>query len=139
MTGFDPKTYKWAGLVPEIFVENLAASLEFWTKALGFRRLFARPRFAYLDHNGAQVMLWERGPGEKWETAKMVRPFGRGVNFQVETNDLNGILRRLKRENWPLYEAPYEKQRTICGRRFASREFLVQDPDGYLIRFAEEL
>ena len=79
-----------ARLVPEVKVTDLAASLKFWCDVLGFRVLYGRPEegFAYLDRDGAQIMLDQRGLGAPerrgiWETGPMELPFGRGVNFQV--------------------------------------------------------
>src|SRR5437868_1084900 len=84
-----------ARLVPEIKVSDLTASLRFWCDGLGFRVLYGRPEegFAYLDRDGAQIMLDQRGLGAperrgNWETGVMERPFGRGVNFQVQASDL---------------------------------------------------
>ena len=46
-------------LVPELLVTNLDSSLAFWVSHLGFKVAYQRPEdgFAYLDLNGAQVML----------------------------------------------------------------------------------
>lgn len=46
-------------LVPELMVTNLDSSLAFWVSCLGFKIAYQRPEdgFAYLDLNGAQVML----------------------------------------------------------------------------------
>ncbi len=46
-------------LVPELLVTDLTRSLEFWVSYLGFHVAYERLEdgFAYLDLNGAQVML----------------------------------------------------------------------------------
>ena len=46
-------------LVPELMVTDLANSLYFWVSCLGFELAYQRLEdgFAYLDLNGAQVML----------------------------------------------------------------------------------
>ena len=53
----------WARLVPELLVANLPESLRFWCDLCGFAVAFDRIEegFAYLDRDGAQVMLEERG------------------------------------------------------------------------------
>ncbi len=52
-------TLTHATLVPELVVADLATSLRFWVDLIGFRIAYDRPenRFAYLDRDGAQVML----------------------------------------------------------------------------------
>ena len=76
----------WAPLVSELLVEDIAASLSFWMRALGFTIAYQRPDegFAYLERpEGAQIMLCQRSG--VWETAALERPFGRGVMFQIRS------------------------------------------------------
>jgi hypothetical protein len=40
---------------------------------------------------------------------------------------------------WDLYEQPNDAWYRIGELEVGRREFLVQDPDGYLLRFAEDL
>jgi hypothetical protein len=76
-----------------------------------------------------------------WETGPLERPFGRGVNFQIATLNLDPILAALRAAGWPLYREPAEAWYRIGNdpEESGSREFLVQDPDGYLVRFAENI
>jgi catechol 2,3-dioxygenase-like lactoylglutathione lyase family enzyme len=129
-------------LVPELLVVDLAASLRFWCGLCGFRVAYDRPedRFAYLDRDGAQVMLEEAaGPGRRWITGALDAPFGRGINLQVEVADVAPILRRLRAAAWPLYQEPEEKRYRVEAGEAGVRQFLVQDPDGYLLRFSQPL
>ncbi len=95
-------------LVPELLVSDLAQSLAFWTGLIGFAVRFARPEqgFAYLDRDGAQVMLEQRDPARRnWITGDLAPPFGRGINFQIEVEDIAPIVARLATAGWPLYMA----------------------------------
>lgn len=75
-----------------------------------------------------------------WDVGSLTRPFGRGINFQVKTRSLAPILAALAELGWPLFREPYEAwYRTGADHEGGSREFLVQDPDGYLLRFAEDI
>lgn len=134
MSSFDAKTYAWAKCMPEVLVTNFQASLSFY-RMLGFVDMYQRENFAYLDYQGAQFMIAQRD--NWWETAEMERPFGRGVNFQITTNELDALLLRLKEAGVELYEEKKEKWRDLGGCSGGFREFLVQDPDGYLLRFSE--
>lgn len=138
-TGGGP-TGGFAPLVPELDVSSIEASLAFWCGGLGFRIAYERRRakFAYLERQGAQVMLCEINGN--WQTAPLERPFGRGINFQIATDDLETTLEALRKLDWPLFEEPSESWYRIGEtEETGSREFLVQDPDGYLIRFAQSI
>lgn len=70
-----------AALVPELDVSDLDASLAFYRDVLGFDVLYQRSeaRFAYLQRDGAELMLEEAaGPGRRFRTAPLEPPFGRG-------------------------------------------------------------
>jgi catechol 2,3-dioxygenase-like lactoylglutathione lyase family enzyme len=129
----------FASLVPELDVTNLEVSLTFWCDLLGFTVAYDRPaaKFAYLEREGAQVMLCEIN-GE-WVTGTLAYPFGRGINFQVATSDLAPILDRLEAAGWPLFRAVSESWYRAGSSETGSREFLVQDPDGYLLRFSQNI
>jgi catechol 2,3-dioxygenase-like lactoylglutathione lyase family enzyme len=137
-TGTAPQN-GWAALVPELGVSNIQESLAFWCGLLGFDIAYDRPaaRFAYLTRDDLQVMLCERNG--RWETAGMQRPFGRGINLQMVVDRIQPVLNALADADWPLYEQPDEVWYRVGDQEFGQREFLVQDPDGYLMRFAERL
>lgn len=129
----------FAALTPELDVSNLDASLRFWCDLLGFKIAFDRPaaRFAYLTRGGAQIMLCEFNG--RWMTGALDRPYGRGVNFQIMVDRLGPILAALDAAQWPLFEEPSEAWYRTGPVEDGQREFLVQDPDGYLVRLAESL
>ena len=126
-------------LVPELDVLDLARSLGFSCGPLGFHVAYDRPAagFAYLVRGAAQVMLCERNGS--WEVAELSPPFGRGVNFQIKVESLDPILDALAAVGWPLFRPPAEAWYRTGDREGGQREFLVQDPDGYLLRFAQDL
>lgn len=125
--------------MPEFDAFDLPASLRFWCEDLGFRVAYARPDegFAYLEREGAQVMLNVKGG--QWETGPLSYPLGRGINFEIGVSSLAPLLDSLERLEWPLYEPPREKWRVTGGQQSGNREFLVQDPSGSLLRFSESL
>ncbi|KAF1022665.1 MAG: hypothetical protein GAK30_01038 [Paracidovorax wautersii] len=135
-----------ARLVPELLVVDLAASLSFWCDLCGFRVRYDRPEegFAYLDLAGAQLMLEQIG-GRNWVTGPLQPPLGRGINLQITVTDVMAIQQRLAHANWPLFMEVEDKWYRIQGGAGAQvvetglRQFLVQDPDGYLARFASSL
>ncbi|MEZ0169044.1 bleomycin resistance protein [Microvirga sp. TS319] len=127
-------------LVPELDVTDIDASLRFWCGLLGFAVAYDRPqaKFAYLQREGAQVMLCQIN--RNWEVGALERPFGRGINFQIAARDIDPVVNALREAGWPLYREPFEAwYRLGDDVESGSREFLVQDPDGYLIRFAQNM
>ncbi|MET0429234.1 MAG: VOC family protein [Microvirga sp.] len=129
-------------LVPELLVSDLARSLRFWRDALGFKVSYDRPEhgFAYLEREGAALMLEQRDRAARtWETGPLDPPLGRGINFEITVPDLDAILARLAEQAWPLYLAPEVKHYRVGDRDVGQRQFLVQDPDGYLARLAEPM
>ena len=129
---------RWAKLVPELLVSDISASLHFWVETCGFKIAYSRMEegFAYLDLAGAQVMLEETGHGRNWLTGPLEAPFGRGVNFQIGVPSIEPLVAALRIAGWPLYLEPEEKWYRSDAIEIGVRQFLVQDPDGYLIRFS---
>ena len=137
-----PPGFTFAGLVPELYVSNLAASLHFWCDLSGFEVVFERPEegFAYLDRHGRQVMLEDVGvPGRHWITGLLERPFGRGVNFQIDVPDVSAVAADFARAGWPLYLLLETKAYRTGDRETVVRQFAAQDPDGYLLRFSQNI
>ena len=129
----------WSRLVPELLVSDMMASLSFYTEIIGFAVAYDRPeeRFAYLDMDGAQLMLEQAD--DPWLTGPMERPFGRGINLQIEVAAITPLLERLAANGWPLFRPPQDNWYRVGDMLFGNRQFLVQCPDGYLLRFFEDL
>lgn len=130
-----------AQLVPELLVTHLPTSLKFWVDLCRFSIMYSRDAegFVYLDLGGAQVMLVEvRGDGY-WITAALTPPLGRGVNFEIKVPSIEPLVSGFAAAGWPLFQAPEEKWYRSNEVAIGVREFLVQDPDGYLIRFSARI
>lgn len=129
-------------LVPELTVTDLSKSLEFWVSFLGFEVAYQRLEegFAYLDLDGAQVMLEQVDPlANQWQTGALERPFGRGMNLQIDVAAVLPLLQRLDEAAYPLFKACKDVWYRAGEVEVGQREFLVQDPDGYLVRLFERL
>lgn len=129
-------------LVPELLVRDLAASLKFWCGLLGAEVLYDRPEqgFACLDLAGARVMLEQISPEERqWITGDLTPPLGRGINFEITLPEIAPALARLAAVEWPLFMAMEKISYRVGDGQARVRQCLVQDPDGYLLRLAQEL
>ena len=124
-------------LVPELYVSDLATSLAFYAR-LGFAARYARPEeaFGYLERDGAELMLREPR-GRFWLSGSLERPFGRGVNLQIAVGDASALHADMATAGatiiLPLEERSYQRGADAV----AVRQFVVADPDGYLLRFSE--
>ena len=130
----------WAALMAELMVSDFARSLAFWTGPLGFAVAFERlgGSFACLARpEGGQVMIYQRD-GD-WETGPMEPPFGRGAVIQVYVADAAATHAAVVAAGHPPYVELRERWRDWGDRLGGQREFLVQDPDGYLVMVAERI
>ncbi|KAB7691795.1 VOC family protein [Plesiomonas shigelloides] len=130
----------WNPMVPELSVSNFSNSLTFYCDLLGFnvRNQRKNPDFAYLELERVQIMI-EQIHQHTWITGSFDIPFGRGVNFQIELSDIGSVYSRLKAADVELFREMYEVWYDIGDRVSGQREFLIQDPDGYLLRFSQYL
>lgn len=131
-------------LVPELIVSDFERSLAFYG-VLGFTTRYARPeeRFAYLDREGAHLMI-EQSTGRRFLVGDLEAPYGRGVNLQIEVADATALYAMAGGAAAIALGAstylPLEDKWYCRGEEWTgSRQFIVQDPDGYLLRFAERL
>ena len=131
-----------AKVVPELYCTDLERSLVFYTKVCGFGVRYARPeeRFAYLELAGAELMLEQTVRLERtWVAAPLEYPLGRGMSLQIEVTGLLALHDRVIEDGCrifvPLEERWYRRETEEVG----NRQFVVMDPDGYLLRFFEGL
>ncbi len=129
-------------IVPELDVADLDRSLRFYVDVLGFSSLFERleDRFAYLTRGPVHLMLEEAdGPGRRFSSAPLEYPFGRGINLQIEVPDVDSLNAKAiaagARILIPTEERWYRQDDEEAG----NRQFVVADPDGYLLRFFTDL
>jgi catechol 2,3-dioxygenase-like lactoylglutathione lyase family enzyme len=134
---FDPPP-----LIPELDVVDLDRSLAAYVGVFGFSIHLQRPeeRFAYLIREKAHLMLEEAaGPGRRFRTAPLDYPLGRGINLQIAVTNVDELYARVEHSGLsihiPLEERWYRHELSEVG----NRQFVVIDPDGYLLRFVRVL
>ncbi len=126
-------------LIPELSVSDVGKSLEFYVGVLGFAVEYSRPEegFFFLSFEGSQIMIEE--VNDSWWTGELEHPFGRGINFQIEVSDVSVLVERLEEAGVSLFRPVSEKWYRGEDADFGRIEFLVQDPDGYLLRFSQDI
>jgi catechol 2,3-dioxygenase-like lactoylglutathione lyase family enzyme len=128
-------------LVPELLVRDFERSLHFYVEVVGFRVEYAREesRFAFLSFEKSQLMIEQDAGESPWRVEPIEYPRGRGLNLSITCSDVRALAGRVESAGVPL-RLGLEDRFYRCGAvTLGERHFLVQDPDGYLLRFAQEL
>lgn len=84
-------------------------------------------------------MLEQAGVGRNWITGPLERPLGRGINLQITVPDTAALAQVLGRAGVDLFMQPETRWYVIDEDEAGVHQFLVQDPDGYLVRFQSSL
>ncbi|NSL85264.1 VOC family protein [Chitinophaga sp. Mgbs1] len=131
---------KFNRLIPELQVNDIAHSKLFYVEQLGFTLEYEREEdcFALISYEGAQLML-EQDSSTAWITAPLDFPRGRGINFQIEVSCLDTIIDKIEVSQLSYFEKPAEQWYRINAIEEGVKELLIQDPDGYLLRFQQYL
>lgn len=136
-----PKGYiEFSKNIPELSVSNLESSLKFY-KAARFKVEYERKenKFVFLSFGTIQFMLQEISDNDKWEVGELTYPFGNGINFQIEVDNVQEVYDSIKNAGFDITFEMEENWYRQDDKLLGNKEFLVQDPDGYLLRFSEDL
>jgi catechol 2,3-dioxygenase-like lactoylglutathione lyase family enzyme len=132
---------RFNNILPELYVIDFEKSLNFYVNILGFKLEYQRsnPLFAFLSYQGSQLMIQQEDDDEDWHNGKPEYPYGRGLNFQIETNDVQKIIDSLNKNNYPLKIGVKDSWYKVKDTLHGCQEILVMDPSGYLLRFSQSL
>lgn len=127
-------------LVPELSVRSISNSLRFYAETLGFHILYQRPEdgFAFIAIGDAQIMLDQIDKGRTFDQPEK-GVLGLGLNLQINVPDIAPLLENLQAASIPLYLPVEEKWYRRGTEELGNRQFVVRDPDGYLLRFFEDM
>ncbi len=130
-------------LVPEFAVSDWQKSKAFYCDILGFACLYERPEegFCYLALGEAEIMIDQIGDGRTFDDGHLPRayPFGKGLNVQIRVEAISEMVEALRQHGVTLYLEPEDKWYRVQDVESGNRQFVVADPDGYLLRFYEDL
>ena len=126
---------KFNSLIPELTVTDLEKTKEFYVDILNFKIEYERPedRFVFLSLENNQMMFEQ--VNDNWRVGILEHPFGRGVNFEMTVSDVDAMYKHILASGI----TPFREIRLSHYRNgdedIIQKEFLIQDPDGYLLRF----
>lgn len=125
---------KFNSLIPELTVSDIEKSKEFYLE-LGFKIKYERieDKFCFLELENNQLMIEEIN--NNWNTAVIEYPFGRGINISMSVSDVEKMYNNLKNKNFKFFLDLEYHAYEVNEITYNDKEFLIQDPDGYLLRF----
>ncbi len=128
---------KFNKLIPELSVTNIDKSKEFYLN-IGFKIAYERKedKFCFLELEENQIMIEEIN--DHWNTGTLEYPFGRGINISMEIKNFDTVYNNIKNNKYPLFKDIMKSKYEVAGNIYIDEEFLIQDPDGYLLRFTKE-
>ncbi|TKD12530.1 VOC family protein [Rhodobacter capsulatus] len=130
-------------LVPEFAVSDWHKSKWFYCDVLGFDCVYERAEegFCYLRLGEAEVMIDQIGRGRTFDAGHLPAdyPFGKGLNVQIRVPSIAPLVEALASIKHPLFLPVEDRWYRVDCEEVGNRQFVVADPDGYLLRFFEDL
>lgn len=125
---------RFNSLIPELSASNIELSKQFY-QSLGFEIKYERveDKFCFLQLEENQIMIQEENGN--WDVGTMEYPYGRGINLSMTVKDVDEMYERLKSKNIKFFLDLEVHPYRVDGKISYDKEFLIQDPDGYLLRF----
>lgn len=122
-------------LIPELSVFDILQTKKFY-KELGFKIEYERQKekFIFMSFQDSQFMF-EQIHDEGWNTGELSYPLGRGINFSIAVEDVEELYKLVKTLNFEIYKELTRNRYQVNGTEETQIEFLIQDPNGYLLRF----
>ena len=125
---------KFNSLIPELSVTDIEKSKEFYLN-LDFKVMYERKEdkfcFLYLEDN--QIMIEEIN--NNWNVGEMKYPFGNGINISMTVSDIDSFYESIISKKIVLFRKIKTSKYRVDDIIYEDKEFLLQDPDGYLLRF----
>lgn len=117
----------------ELFAEDPARSVAFWTGVLGFE--VERADDSYTSVRSGEVVIGigrvdqlpPTAPGPGFDQERVRAGRGAGVEIVLEVEDLDAFHAQVVATGWPVAEQ-------LQRRPWGLRDFRVGDPDGYYVR-----
>ena len=128
---------KFNSLIPELTVSDIERTKHFYIDILQFKIEYERPenQFVFLSLEENQLMF-EQENGN-WSVGALEYPYGRGINFEMTVSSVKAIYERVLGAGIKPFREMQANYYRNGDTNIVQKEFLVQDPDGYLLRFTE--
>ncbi|MDX1486619.1 MAG: VOC family protein [Acidiferrobacterales bacterium] len=117
-------------VAPQFLVTNLRDALAFYEQRLGFKTDFVYGDFyASVTRDGASIHL---KCASKLEAERAHRKYGEHLDAYFDVSGVEALYQEL-------FDRGATITRSLEERPWGTRDFYVEDPDGYLLCFSETL
>jgi glyoxalase family protein len=122
-------------LIPELSVFDIKQTKDFYKK-LGFKIEYERSEenFVFMSFEDSQFMF-EQIHDQGWNTGALEYPLGRGINLSIAVDNVEALYETVKNGQMDTYRELTKSTYLVNGIAEEQIEFLIQDPNGYLLRF----
>ena len=122
-------------MIPELSVFDILQTKNFYEE-LGFKIEYERQeeKFVFMSFQDSQFMF-EQIHDEGWNTGELIYPLGRGINFSIAVDDIENLYTLVKSKKLEIFKRLTKSVYLVNGIEEIQMEFLIQDPNGYLLRF----
>jgi len=122
-------------MIPELSVFDIEQTKRFYND-LGFKIEYERPeeKFVFMSFQDSQFMF-EQIHDNGRNIGELIYPLGRGINFSIAVDDIEGLYKLVKTLNLEIYRELNRSIYQVNDTEETQTEFLIQDPNGYLLRF----
>ena len=105
-------------------------------KKLGFKIEYERAEenFVFMSFEDSQFMF-EQIHDKGWNTDALEYPLGRGINLSIAVENVEALYETVKNGQMDIYRELTKSTYLVNGIAKEPIEFLIQDPNGYLLRF----
>jgi uncharacterized glyoxalase superfamily protein PhnB len=126
----------YSKLTPNLVVANVERSLAFYVDTLGFTRGLTVPdaapfAFGSVTNGAVEIFFNDAAAAIKEYPAFANRPIGATATMFIEMQGVDALHDRLK--------ASVKIVMPLVTQFYGLREFAIEDPDGYVITFAERI
>jgi len=131
-----PVSQPFKKLTPNLLVANVERSLAFYVDLLGFERGMTVPDespfvFASVTSGAVEIFFNDAATAIKEYAGFAGRPLGATGTMYIEVEGVDAFHDRLK--------SAAKIVMPIVDQFYGTREFAFEDPDGYVITFAERV
>ena len=79
--------------------------------------------------------MFEQIHDDGWNTGELIYPLGRGINFSISVDGIEKLYELVKSKQLEIYRELIRSVYRVNRIKEIQMEFLIQDPNGYLLRF----
>jgi uncharacterized glyoxalase superfamily protein PhnB len=124
-------------LTPNLVVRNVEASLTFYRTVLGFELGFTVPDappyvFGSVTSDGVEIFFNDQKAVFEEYPALGAKPIGGSLTLFIEVEGIDDLLRRVQQHGAKI-TMPMKDQ------FYGMREFAFEDPEGWVITFAQRI